>query len=221
MTSPGGGASRPQFEDRSETVFAWVLSHRNKLLAGALGLGGLALGAYFWESAKATKEAQGEIALQEAQRSVDARNLPLAQADLQKVGLVYAGTHASDRASVLLAQVMFDQGKYAEGLAALAKVEADGPQGASVHALRAVAHEGLNKHREAAAEYKLAAEAAQFAVEKATHRASAGRALMAAGDKTGAIALWTELADEPNGPAAAEARIRLGELQATTATPGS
>lgn len=221
MTSPGGATMRPNLEDRSETVFAWVLSHRNKLLGAALGLGALALGSYFYQAQKATKEAQAERALMEAQRAVYSRNLPLAQADLQKVSSRFGGTDAADRAQMQLAQVLFDQGKYAEGLAALAKVDASGAEGAAVHALIAAGNEGAGKFREAAAEYRKAADAARFASDKSNYRAAAGRALMSAGDKAGALGIWTELSQEPDGGAQAEARVRLGELQAQTATPGS
>jgi len=60
----------------------------------------------------------------------------------------------------------------------------------------------------------LAADVTRFPADKAEYRASAARSYAAAGKVAEAKAIWTDLAKDDTGPMAAEARVRLGELEA-------
>jgi predicted negative regulator of RcsB-dependent stress response len=183
-------------------------------VAGAVAL-------YNWSKAK--ESVRADQALFDAQRTLGSGNLPQAQSELQKLATRYDGTSAAGQANILLAQVMYDQGKYADGLAILGKVqnEVDEENRPAVHALRAAGHEQVGKPAEAAAEYLKAAEASGFALDRANFQASAARAFMAAGNRAEALRLWTELARDPKGPVAGEARVRLGELTAVPAGKSS
>jgi predicted negative regulator of RcsB-dependent stress response len=212
-----GAATRPTFEDGTETIFGWVQDHWRPILGGAVLLAALAGGFALWERSEAQKAQAGERALLDAQRSTLAGNLPLAQSDLQRVLVRYDGTPAAERAALVLAQVMYDQGKYADGIKALTPFATSRMVGSSAEGLIATGYEAQGKFKEAAEHYAKAAQAATFEVDKATFKASAARAYGKAGDVATAKKLWAELAADPDGPSAGEARIRLGELSATVA----
>ena len=209
-----GTAARPTFEDRSESVFGWVNDHWQHLLTGAALLAALAGGFALYERSQRNKEQAAETALLDAQRSMLSGNLPLAQSDLQKVVTRFDGTSAADRATIALAQVLFEQKKYAEGIAKLTPLADSRTEGASAQGLIATGYEEQGKYKEAAEHFMKAADASAFDADKANFKASAARAYMRAGDGAAAKKLWTELAADPNGPAAGEARVRLGELSA-------
>ena len=209
-----GTAARPTFEDRSESVFGWVNDHWQHLLTGAALLAALAGGFALYERSQRNKEQAAETALLDAQRSMLSGNLPLAQSDLQKVVTRFDGTSAADRATIALAPVLFEQKKYAEGIAKLTPLADSRTEGASAQGLIATGYEEQGKYKEAAEHFMKAADASAFEADKANFKASAARAYMRAGDGAAAKKLWTELAADPNGPAAGEARVRLGELSA-------
>ena len=209
-----GTAARPTFEDRSESVFGWVNDHWQHLLTGAALLAALAGGFALYERSQRNKDQAAETALLDAQRSMLSGNLPLAQSDLQKVVTRFDGTSAADRATIALAQVLFEQKKYAEGIAKLTPLADSRTEGASAQGLIATGYEEQGKYKEAAEHFMKAADASAFDADKANFKASAARAYMRAGDGAAAKKLWTELAADPNGPAAGEARVRLGELSA-------
>ena len=87
----------------------------------------------------------------------------------------------------------------------------------AVHALIGAGLEGKGDYAAAAQAYQQAAEQAAFALERQTHQADAARAMTLAGNAQGAVAIWQELANDPTSPFSAEARVRLGELQAAPA----
>ena len=80
--------------------------------------------------------------------------------------------------------------------------------------LAAAGYEELTDFISAAGEYKVAAQATRFPADKAEYQASAARDLMTGGKTEEAKAIWTELAKDEATPAAAEARVRLGEVEA-------
>ena len=144
----------------------------------------------------------------------------ICQSDLQKVATRYQGTRAGAQAALTAAQLMYDQKKYKEGIAALEKAEPKAPDDfkASIHVLEAAGYEELKDFVSGAAQYKLAATATRFPADKAQYQAAAARDYMAAGKKDEAKALWTELAKDDTGPMASEAKVRLGEVTAKPMT---
>ena len=80
--------------------------------------------------------------------------------------------------------------------------------------MEAAGYEELKDFTAAAEQYKQAAEATRFPADKAQYQASAARTFAAAGKFSEAKAIWAELAKDETSPMAAEARVRLGELDA-------
>ena len=82
----------------------------------------------------------------------------------------------------------------------------------------AAGYEEMGKFGRAAELYRKAADNTSYAGTKSTYLAGAARALTSAGDTAGAKKIWSTLASDATNPsAAAEARVRLGELHAKAA----
>jgi hypothetical protein len=76
----------------------------------------------------------------------------------------------------------------------------------------------LSKFADAAKAYERAAAAAEYDTERAYYRAKAARSYTTAGNATDAKRLWSQLStDEKAQSVAAEARVRLAELEAKRA----
>jgi predicted negative regulator of RcsB-dependent stress response len=206
-------------QTRTDSLLGGIQLHAKKILAGAVGLAAIAGAAYLYNASEATKSVAAERAYYLAQQSVASGNIPLATTDLRKAADRYKGTPAGNQAALALAQLLYDQGKYAEGIAAAERVAAEGDaERASKEALIAAGLEGQRKFVEAAARYRAASAASKLASEKASLRASEARALMAGGKSEEARVIWAELSADPASTLADEAKIRLGEL---TAKPAS
>jgi hypothetical protein len=74
---------------------------------------------------------------------------------------------------------------------------------------------------DAAATYEKAAKKAPFKVDHDVYMASAARALTTAGKTEDARKIWSALANDDQSSASAEARVRLGELEAAKAGGGA
>ena len=206
-------------QDRTDSLVGALQLHSKKIFAAAVAIAAIAGGAYLYNASEATKGVAAERAYYQAQQSVASGNIPLATTDLRKAAERYRGTPAGNQAALALAQMLYDQGKFAEGIAAAERVSPQSDaERASREALIAAGFEGQRKFAEAAARYRAAANASKLSSEKASLRAAEARALMAAGKSAEARAIWTELSEDPLSTLADEARIRLGEL---TAKPAS
>jgi tetratricopeptide (TPR) repeat protein len=174
------------------------------------------LGYWYYERSQALKAQRAETAYFQARQSAAAGNLPLAISDLKKVAARYEGTRAGTQASVTLAQALYQQKKFKEGIAALKNAEGKAPADfrPSIHVLEAGGYEELKDFVTAAEQYKVAAKETRFPVDRAQYQAAAARDYTAAGKTEEAKAIWTELAKDETGPMAAEAKVRLGELLA-------
>lgn len=212
-----GDAAKPQMDldDHAENAMEWAKGHSRELSIAGIAVAVAVAAFLFWRSAAEKKEANAGRALGEAERSVTAGNLPLAQSDLEKLIQRYSGTVAADQAGILLSQVFFDQGKTAEGLKALEGVDGGGPFKATLHAMRAAGNEQSGKNIEAADEYLKAADAATSESDKSQFKADAARAFQAGGKKEEALKIWQTIASDEENPLNAEAKLRVGELSAT------
>jgi predicted negative regulator of RcsB-dependent stress response len=215
MTSPNIPAGQ-RYGSSDESVGDWVLVHKRELLWALLALAVIVGGVWFYERSQSLKEQRAESAYFQARQSAAAGNLPLAVSDLKKVVARYEGTRAGTQAALSLAQSLYDQKKFKEGIDALKQVEAKAPDDfrASIHVLEAAGFEELKDFTAAAEQFKLAALATSFPVDKAKYQAGAARDYMAAGKTDQAKAIWTELAKDESSLESAEARVRLGELTA-------
>ena len=192
------------------------MAHQRELTWAVVALAVIVAGVWYYERSQSIKAQRAETAYFQARQSAASGNLPLAVSDLQKVVTRYEGTQAGTQAALSLAQALYQQKKVKEGVDVLKKAESSASDDfkPSIHSLQAAGYEELKDLTAAAEQYKLAAQATRFPAEKIEFRASAARTYMAAGKTAEAKAIWTELAKDDTGPAAAEAKVRLGELDA-------
>jgi predicted negative regulator of RcsB-dependent stress response len=181
----------------------------------------LAAGGWFYNRSKDLKSERAEKAYYQAQRSVNAGNMPLAESDLKKMIERYDGTNASTLARIQLAQIMYDQGKYQTGVDQLKAVEdkvgSSKDYGAAVHMVMAAGYEQLKNYNAAAQQYEAASKVARFDADRQRHLGQAAMAYLEAGNKEKARQIWTDLGADSKGAVAGEARVRLGELIAAPA----
>ena len=190
--------------------------HKREVTWAVVALAIIVGGVWFYERTQSIKAQRAEAAYFQARQSAAAGNLPLAASDLQKVANRYQGTSAGTQAALTLAQMLYDQKKFKEGLVVLKKAEAEasGDFRPSIHVLEAAGYEEQKDLTTAAEQYKIAAEVTRFPADKAEYQAAAARDYTAAGKTDQAKAIWTALAKDDTGPVSAEARVRLGELEA-------
>lgn len=214
-----GAAARPPLEDRTESFIEWLQLNWRQVAAGVIVVAAVAAGAALYQSSKSTRATKAESALADAHQAFFSNNAPLAKSDLGKIVTRYEGTTSAVQASLLLAQLLYSEGKHAEGIAQLRKIapSASPALAASVHAMTAVGLEDQGKYDEAAAEYRIASEKAIFAADKQNYRADQARTLMRAGKNADALVIWKEIAADETSNNAGEARIRIGEIEAQAA----
>jgi predicted negative regulator of RcsB-dependent stress response len=212
-------AARPS---REETVAEWLQSHSRVLIVTAVVLALGAGGYWYYNRAIELKDQAAERALNTAMQSVSAGNRALAESDLQKVAEDYGDTQSGIEAGQLLAQIDYDGGKVDSGVAVLQRLTTASAAKldlASIYSLIGDGQMQANKAAAAAAAYQKAAAAAPSDEDRAFQQSKAARAFLAAGDTARARALWQGLANNPKDQGvAAEAKVRLGEIDAKPAT---
>ena len=211
MTTPIIPAGKRNKADE-ESMTEWFMVHQRDVTWAVVGLAIVVGGFWYYERSQSIKGQRAEAAYFQARQAVGGQ----ADSALQKVVTRYEGTNAGTQAALTLAQSFYDQKKYKEGLDVLKKAEskASGDFKPSIYVLEAAGHEQLKDFVAAAGDYKLAAQVTRFPFDKAEYQATAARDLMAAGKIAEAKAIWTDLAKDESGPLAAEAKVRLGELDA-------
>ena len=219
MTTPNIPA-RKRYGADDESLTEWVMLHKRGVTWAVIALAIVVGGYWFYQRSQSIKAQRAETAYFQARQSAAAGDLPKAVSDLQKVVNRYEGTRAGAQAALSLAQALYDQKKFKEGIESLKKAQAKAPDEfkAPIHALTASGYEELKDFVAGAQAYNAAAEATRFPRDKAEYRAAAARDFMAAGKTAEAKAIWTELAKDETSPAAAEARVRLGEVEAKPMT---
>ena len=215
MTTPNTPA-RKRYGADEESLTEWFMVHKREVTWTVVALAIIVGGVWLYERSQSIKAQRAEAAYFQARQSAAAGNLPLAVSDLGKVATRYEGTSAGTQAALTLAQMLYDQKKFKEGLAVLKKAEekASGDFRPSIHVLEAAGYEEQKDLTTAAEQYKLAAELTRFPADRGEYQAAAARDYMAAGKTDQAKAIWTTLAKDDTGPVSAEARVRLGELEA-------
>ncbi len=218
--------ANPEFQqDRSESAAEWLVLHKQRVLMGVIAIVILFGGAWFYRRSNQIKAERAETAYLQARQAMSSGNAALALSDLQSLATRYEGTPGAAQASLTVAQIQYDQGKFREGLSALEKAARSHPEelASAIRVMMGAGYEGLKQFDKAAAEYRTAAELTRFPNDASSFNASAARAFMAGGKPDSARVIWTALANEPEGLMVSEARVRLGELTAvpvtTAATP--
>lgn len=203
-------------DEHFDVIVEWLEIHSRGVMFTSIGLLVIAGGVWFWRQSNVRQAESAQASLGEAQSAIASGNIPLAQSDLEKLIKHYGSTDAGRQAHVLLAQVHYDRGEYQQGIEELKVVteDKDPYTAAAAMNLSAAGLEQSAKYAEAAAMYEKAAQKAPYRTDHDVYMASAARALTSAGKPEDAKKIWTELAKDDQSPAGAEARVRLGELNA-------
>jgi hypothetical protein len=204
-----------------ESIGDWIVLHKTALSWGALAVVAAVGGGWFYERSETLKAERAEKAYYQGRQEAALGNAALAAADLKKVADRYPKTRAGIQARIYMAQMDFDQKKFKEGISELKTAENTVGSGddfsPSIHMLEANGYEELKDFVNAADQYRLAAETSKFPNDKGRYRAYQARALMSAGKRAEALAIWEDLAKDEASPFALEAKLRIGELEASPA----
>ena len=192
----------------------WAQANAKSIFMGLGAAALVAVGVLGYRYLGAKKITESSTALYAAQLPLMDGKLPEAQAALQRVATKYSGTSAGQQATLLLAQVLYDQKQYQGGITVLEKARggASREMQASMDGLMAGGYEGLGNLEKAAASYGKAAAVAMSPAEKKLYQTSQGRSLMLAGKLEDAKKIFMELAEDNTSQYAQEARARLGEI---------
>lgn len=205
--------------DRGLDIMEWLQVNSRIVTGGAIVVVVAAAGYWFYTRSQQIKTVNAERSLMQAEQSLQSGNTALATSDLQKVVSRYKGTGAGTEAAMLLAQTAYNTGKYQDGIKALQDVLGkSGGSEASVQSLIGDGYSQMNKFTDAAKAYERAGQAAEFDNERAYYLAKAARSYASAGNSSESKRLWTQLStDQKSQAVAAEAKVRLAELDARRA----
>lgn len=212
-SAPVAGGSR---EWDADAIKDWIVERARPL---ALGGGIVVVAAaifLFWQQSARIKNERAEAAFATAQSAFYSGNAPLAKSDLEKAVTRYAGTSGGAQAAILLAQILYGEARYDDGIRHLTTALGDAPAHfvPSVEETIAAGYADSKRYLEAVDHLTRAADRARFPSDKAVYRAEAARLLMVAGKGPEARKIWQELAADPESPVSTEAKVRLGELDA-------
>ncbi|HEY0930243.1 MAG TPA: tetratricopeptide repeat protein [Gemmatimonas sp.] len=199
-----------------ETVANWFQAN-SKPIVYVIGAAAVVTASIFvYRNMAESKREKASAALYEAQTPFAQGRLDVAQKALEKVTSQYPSTSSGQQAAVLLAQVLYEQKKYDDGIKVLEKAlgSSNTEFKASLESLIAGGYEMKGDMTKAAEHYGKAAVATPFEAEKYAFEASQARSLMAAGKVDESRKLWEALAQLDGQPVQQEANIRLGELAA-------
>jgi tetratricopeptide (TPR) repeat protein len=193
----------------------WIRSHKQAAAYLAVALV-VALGLFAWNflSAKTAERSAGRQIAQ-GRLALDSKNYPLAASVLSQVAENFSGTHAAQEAGILLAQARLAQGQTQQAIEVLKRSapKADKYFRAQTYGLLGAAYENALRPKDGATAYEAAAAAALYPFLRAQFLSDAGRAWLAAGDTAKALAAYQTIAQKLDSTsAAAEARVRVGEL---------
>jgi tetratricopeptide (TPR) repeat protein len=211
-----GDAARPEMDLDGESFLEMLGERSREITIGVIVLAAVAALAFIVRDKRRENEDKADAALALASGSFFAGNSALAATDLQQIVNKSADTPAGVESAIMLAETMFESRKYDDGVKVLQKAASSGavgPFAASIEALMGAAAADQKKTDESAKHYLAAAEKARFPNDQDLYKAEAARIYAMGGKKSDAIQLWTELANRPDSPTLAEAKIRLGELE--------
>jgi predicted negative regulator of RcsB-dependent stress response len=220
QSAPEAPVAKPATRnDRGLDIMEWLQVNSRIVTGGALVVVIAAAGYWFYTRSQQIKTVNAERSLMQAEQSLQSGNTALATSDLQKVVSRYKGTGAGTEAAMLLAQTAYNAGKYQDGIKALQDIAGkSGGSEASVQSLMGDGYSQMAKFTDAAKAYEKAAQAAEFDNERAYYLAKAARSYTSAGNASDAKRIWTQLStDEKSQAVAAEAKVRLAELDARRA----
>lgn len=201
----------------TDSLLDTLRARSREITIGAIAVVAIGGGFYLWRESVIKKEENAERSLNAAANSYYSGNKALAQSDLEKMVARYGDTPAGVQGAMLLAQILYEGGKWPEGIKRLEAATASSSGGAfraPLEGLIAAGYADQKKYDQAAEHYLTASDKAPFAADKDLFRADAARVLTLAGKRDGARKIWIALASKLDSPVIGEAKIRLGELEA-------
>jgi len=193
----------------------WFKAHRQAATYAGVVVA-LAAGLFGWNLLSTrTAERNAGSQLEQGRLALDSKNYPLAASVLAQVVENYAGTHAAQEGTILLAQVRLAQGQTQQAIDVLQRYapKADNDFRAQAYGLLGAAYENAAKAKDAATAYEQAAAAAQYPFLRAQFLADAGRAWIAAADTAKALVAYRTIVQQLDSTSAVgEAKVRVGEL---------
>jgi predicted negative regulator of RcsB-dependent stress response len=203
------------------TVMDHLITRKRELAIGAIVVVVIAGGLLLWRLSVNQKNDRAEQALTLSTNALYAGNRPLAATELQQVADRYRDTAPGVEGAMILAQLDFEDARWADGLKVLEAIQNSSQIGnfkAPVDGLMAGAYADLKKYDEAIKHYQAASDESVYPSIKDVYQADAARMMGLAGKKDDAKKIWEALAAKTESPSVAEAKVRLGELEAAAAT---
>jgi predicted negative regulator of RcsB-dependent stress response len=203
-----------------DTVMDHLMLRRREIAIGAIVVAAIAGGIILWRLSVNQKGDRAQNALTLATNALYNGNRPLAATELQTVADRYRDTAAGIEAAMMLAQIDFEDAKWADGLKVLEGVKSSSEIAtfkAPIAGLMGGAYADLKKYDDSAKEYQAAADASEYQSAKDVYQADEARVLALGGKKDEARKIWESLASRLDSPSVAEAKVRLGELNAAPA----
>lgn len=216
MAQATRSASSSSTNDPIESLSTWIQLNSKPILYGVGGLAAAAIAIMAYRSTTQASREKASVALAAASAPFAEGKYAEAQSALEKVTSRYGSTASGQQAVLMLAQVLYEQKKYDDGIKVLEKAAGSGPADFRAGALAMIAagHEMKGEMDKAAVQYAKAADVAAFPSDKRGFQASQARSLMAAGKADEARKLWETLAAFDGETVQQEANVRLGELAA-------
>jgi predicted negative regulator of RcsB-dependent stress response len=204
-----------------DRITDFIVMHKREFSIGAIVVVAVAGGLWLWRLSANQKNARAQAALVDATNTLYSGNRPLGETQLQAAADRYRDTPAGIEAAMLLAQTDYEEARWDDGVKVLAGVQTSTAISnfkASVEGLLGGGYADLKKYDDAVKHYQNAADASQFSFEKDIYLADAARVLQTAGKNADARKIWEDLASHTASPSAAEARVRLGEIDGAPAS---
>jgi predicted negative regulator of RcsB-dependent stress response len=205
-------------QEPADRLLGWLRTNQRLVVGLVSVVVIIAAGIWFFFEYQGRKETAALQALDQARFATRTGNLPLAATDLSRLMDNYRGTTAASEAVILLGQVRLLQGEptlAVEELRAAIAAGIDPQFEAGAHGLLGTALENIGNLVDAGREYERAAAAAWYDFQRASYLNDAGRAYVEGGDTTNALAAYQRVVDDfGEEPAALEAQVRIGEIEA-------
>jgi outer membrane protein assembly factor BamD (BamD/ComL family) len=203
-------------DDPLENLTLWLQANSRTLAIAAAVVVAAGLGIYGVRASDEKKRANASTALYAAQAPLADGRLEEARTALEGVASRYKGTTAGEQAVLILAQTLFDDGQFGEGIARLqaGRGGASNAFAASMEAMVAAGFEAQGNFATAAQHYANAAKVAVSELERDSYLLAQARQTMMAGQRAEAITLFEAIQAKESSPFVQEASVRLGELRA-------
>src|SRR5207253_7895133 len=131
--------------DDEDSLGDWIALNKNSLSWAVLAVAVIAGGLWFYRRSQELREQRADTAYYQARREAATGNLQLAGTDFKKTADRYSGTRAGTEARIYLAEMLFDQRKFKEGISELKAAEGSTSSkddlAASIHLLQANGYE--------------------------------------------------------------------------------